>query len=104
MIDVELVSEINDHLIAEYRLSSKLHWEKIDEGYTNENYTIMKSNGSPLAVCKIFADDEIYLSKERFKREISALEKYSETIAPKILFQKNSKVLVYDYVEGTGLH
>lgn len=104
MIDAELVSEINDHLMVKYRLSTKLHWKKINEGYTNENYTIMKSNGSPLAVCKIFTDDEIYLSKERFKREASALKKYSETIAPKILFQKNSKILVYNYVEGTGLH
>jgi thiamine kinase-like enzyme len=98
------MDEMNDYLMAEFTLSSKLHWEQINEGYTNENYTIMKSNGSPLAVCKIFTDDEIYLSKERFKREISALEKYSETIAPKILFQKNSKIIVYQYVEGTGLH
>ena len=98
------MDEINDYLMAEFTLSSKLHWEQINEGYTNENYTIMKSNGSPLAVCKIFTDDEIYLSKERFKREISAMEKYSETIAPQILFQKNSKIIVYQYVEGTGLH
>ncbi|MHA1202258.1 MAG: aminoglycoside phosphotransferase family protein [Candidatus Heimdallarchaeaceae archaeon] len=104
MISVELKSEINDHLMAKFQLSSKLHWEQINEGYTNENYTIMKSNGYPIAVCKIFTDDEIYLSKERFKREISALEKYSETIAPQILFQKSSKILVYQYVEGTGLH
>ncbi|MCK4896509.1 MAG: hypothetical protein KAS47_06845, partial [Candidatus Heimdallarchaeota archaeon] len=61
MIDVELVSEINNYLMVEFRLSSKLKWEKINEGYTNENYTIKKSNGSPLAVCKIFTDDEIYL-------------------------------------------
>lgn len=104
MIDVELVSEINDHLIAEFMLSSKLKWEKINEGYTNENYTIKKSNGSPLAVCKMFTDDEIYLRKERFEREVSALEKYSENIAPKILYQKNSKIVVYKYVEGTGIH
>jgi len=104
LIEAELVSDIDDYLKAKFKLSSKLKWEKINEGYTNENYTIMKSNGSPLAVCKIFTDDEIYLSEERFKREVSALEKYSETIAPEILFQKNSKILVYNYVEGTGLH
>jgi len=104
LISVELAREINDHLMVEFKLSSKLHWEQINEGYTNENYTIMKSNGSPLAVCKLFTDDEIFFSKERFKREISALEKYSKTIAPKILFQKNSKIIVYQYVEGTGLH
>ncbi len=104
MIDVELVSEINDHLIAEFRLSSKLKWEKINKGYTNENYTIKKSNGSPLAVCKIFIDDEIYLPKERFDREVCALENNSENIAPRILYQKNSKILVYNYVEGIGLH
>lgn len=96
--------EIDDNLMVEFELSSKLIWEKINEGYTNENYTIKKSNGSPLAVCKIFTDDEIYLRKERFEREVSALEKYSGNIAPQVLYQKNSKILIYNYVEGTGLH
>lgn len=98
------MSEINELLQVEFELSSKLQWEKITEGYTNENYTIMRSNSSPIAVCKIFTEDEIYHSKERFKREVSALKKHSGSIAPKVLYQKNSKILVYNYVEGTGIH
>lgn len=104
MINEDLVSEINELLLVEFELSSNLRWEKITEGYTNENYTIMRSNSSPIAVCKIFTEDEIYLSKERFKREVSALKKHSGSIASKIIYQKNSKILVYKYVEGTGIH
>ncbi|MHA1464991.1 MAG: phosphotransferase [Candidatus Heimdallarchaeaceae archaeon] len=104
MIDIELENEINECLKAEFCLSTKLNWEKIDIGYTNENYKISNLDKLPLAVCKIFTDDEIYLRKERFERESSALEKYSGKLAPRILFQKNSEILVYNYVEGEGLH
>ncbi len=104
MIQESLKKEIEIAVNQRFKNLEPFKWEPIVAGYTNEKYLLSGNNKEPLAICKIFTEDGIYQHEQRFEREVQALEVYDGSIAPKIIWKKESEVVVYEYVEGTELH
>ncbi|MBY9000762.1 MAG: aminoglycoside phosphotransferase family protein [Candidatus Heimdallarchaeota archaeon] len=104
MIEESIRNEVQDKIVEIFGESHSFTWERIKEGYTNENFKIINEQGIPLAICKVYVEDEIHSSKDRFDRELNALEIFSGILAPELVCHKNSQILVYKYIIGTELH
>ncbi len=104
LIQESLKKEIETAVNHRLKNQESFKWNPLVAGYTNEKYLLSGKNKDSLAVCKIFTEDGIYNHKQRFEREVQALEFYNGSIAPKIIWKKESEVVVYEYVEGTELH
>ncbi len=104
MISDSIKNEINLAIIEKFNLNQEPSWNYIDRGYINEKFEIAGENKEPLAICKIFTEEEkIYRAEQRYKREEFALEIYGGKIAPDIIWKNDSEIIVYSYIVGQEL-
>lgn len=104
MISEGLKTEIEIAIIESIKDYQEFNWEPIEKGYTNEKYLISDTNNIPIAMCKLFSENEIYKPELRFEREKHALELYGGDIAPKLIWTNNTGILVCEYLIGEELH
>ncbi|MHA1667543.1 MAG: phosphotransferase [Candidatus Heimdallarchaeaceae archaeon] len=95
-IEVMLMEKIHD--------STNFTWEKLELGLTNTKYLIKSEGRKPLAVCKIYSENEIFENFTRLESEKQALKLFGGKIAPELIWANEEGVLVYKYVEGRELN
>lgn len=101
MINDSLKLEIEVEVMKKYNFMPELVWSKLEKGLTNTKYLITTKSQKPLAVCKVYSDDDVIPPSIRFSREKQALEIFGGDIAPDIIWTNNSNILVYEYIQGT---
>jgi len=69
LISEGLKTEIEIAIIESIKDYNEFNWEPIEKGYTNEKYLISDTNNIPIAMCKLFSENEIYKPELRFERE-----------------------------------
>jgi len=104
MINDSLKLEIEVEVMKKYNFIPELIWTKLDKGFTNTKYLISTKSQKPLAVCKVYSDDDIIPPALRFEREKHALEIFGGDVAPEIIWSSKANILVYEYIQGTEFH
>ena len=101
MINDSLKLEIEVEVMKKYNFMPELIWSKLDKGLTNTKYLITTRSRKPLAVCKVYSNEDIIPPAIRFEREKQALEIFGGDIAPEIIWTSKVNILVYEYIQGT---
>jgi thiamine kinase-like enzyme len=99
-----LKTEVEIAIIESLKNYQEFSWKPIEKGYTNQKFLISGKKSTPIAVCKIYTENEIYKPELRFEREKHSLEQFGGDIAPKLLWSSKTGILVYEYVNGQELH
>ena len=104
MISDSIRNEINLAVVKKFDLNQEPIWKHIDKGFINNSFEIIGEKKEPLAICKVYSEEEeIYRAKQRFEREEFALEIFGGLISPEIIWKKEGKIIVYNYVAGNEL-
>ncbi len=100
-LDKRTKMQITVAIIRECKGSLELDWQLMQKGYSNIKYKITRKDGTPLAVCKIYNEDNIISPITRLKNEKKAIEIFAGTYAPTFIWSNNKKILVYKYISAT---